>query len=562
MEKVKSDIEIATGIIPKHIALVAKEAGISESTLELYGYNKAKIDFSKLGNLQNKGNKKSKLVLVTAISPTPMGEGKTTTTIGLGDALRRLGEKTIVALREPSLGPVFGVKGGATGGGYAQVIPMEDINLHFTGDFHAITSANNLLSAMIDNHIWHGNELELDTTNITWKRVMDMNDRALRNVELQVKSKNPESNNNRADGFDITVASEIMAILCLCNDIHDLKVRLGNIIIGFNIKGEPITASDVNAHGAMTVLLKNAIKPNLVQTLEGTPAIIHGGPFANIAHGCNSVIATKTALGLADYTVTEAGFGADLGMEKFINIKCPKLGRRPDVIVLVATIRALKFHGGGALQEGIKTNLFIHIDNIRNIFGLNVVVAINKFTTDTLQEIDLVKEECNNIGIQAVVNESWACGGKGAEHLASTVINACNEQYSNEQISNNSLYLVNDTIENKIKAIATKIYRTTQIEFTKNALLQVAKIKQLPNINLPICIARPTYILADMVNASQEKKPIAFGMPIKITSVKLNAGARFIVAKCGTIMTMPGLPKITAAQTIDIDSDGNTIGLF
>jgi len=511
-----SDIEIAQSVKPKHIDEIAKAVGVS---IEHYGKFKAKIESSQ-------GRHKGRLILVTAISPTPAGEGKTTTTIGLGDALAKVGKKVIIALREPSLGPVFGKKGGATGGGRAQVIPMEDINLHFTGDFHAIGAANNLLAAMVDNHIFQGNALGIKT--VTWKRCVDMNDRALRPTH------------------DITVATEIMAIFCLAKDLTDLKTRLGRIVIGYNDKGKPITAADLKAHNAMCVLLKDAIKPNLVQTLEHTPVFIHGGPFANIAHGCNSLIATNLALKTADYVVTEAGFGADLGAEKFLNIKCRMGNLRPDAAVIVATVRALKYHGG-------MQNLVRHVDNMKNVFGLPVVVAINKFTQDTDKELSEIKEACKKIGVKAVIANIWADGGKGGVELANEVIKLC-------EMKNSFKLLYPDTSDTKTKitTVAQKIYRADGVNFTDDALAQIKNLQAHKFGNLPVCIAKTPYSFSD----DPTKLGAATNFNITVKAVKVSAGAGFVVALTGDIMTMPGLPKVPAAENIDIDKDGKIVGLF
>ena len=519
-----SDIEIAQSVKPKHIDQIAAQVGIKN--LEHYGPFKAKVSLRAGGEAIP--TRKGKLILVTAISPTPAGEGKTTTTIGLGDALNKIGKNVIIALREPSLGPVFGKKGGATGGGRAQVIPMEDINLHFTGDFHAIGAANNLLSAMVDNHIFQGNELGIKT--VTWKRCVDMNDRALRPTH------------------DITVATEIMAIFCLAKDLNDLKTRLGRIVIGYNAKNKPVTAAHLKAHGAMTVILKDAIKPNLVQTLEHTPVLIHGGPFANIAHGCNSIIATNLALKNADYVVTEAGFGADLGAEKFINIKC-RIGKlKPDAAVIVATVRALKYHGG-------MENLIRHVDNMKNVFGLPVVVAINRFTTDTDKELSEIKEACTKIGAKAIIANIWADGGKGGVDLAKEVVRLCEEAKPTKQ---SLLYPDTADIKTKIKTIATKIYRANDVTFTKDATDQIKNLETLGFGKLPVCIAKTPYSFSD----DPTKLGAATNFNITVKAVKVSAGAGFVVALTGDIMTMPGLPKVPAAEKIDIDKDGKIVGLF
>jgi len=546
---IKTDIEIAKEAKIRPITEVAKSAGIPENFLEQHGKYKAKIDSTIFDSL--KKNKDGKLILVTAISPTPAGEGKTTVSVGLGDALRHLGKNTIICLREPSLGPVFGVKGGATGGGHAQVIPMEDINLHFTGDFHAITSANNLLSAMIDNHIHHGNELDIDLNKITWKRCLDMNDRALRKVDVGLGGK--FNGVPRPDGFDITVASEIMAILCLSNDIHDLKQKLGNIIVAYNAKDKPVFAKDINAHGAMATLLKDAIKPNLAQTIEGTPAILHGGPFANIAHGCNSVIATKLSLKLGDFIVTEAGFGADLGMEKFMNIKCRKSGLAPDAVVLVATIRSLKHQGDGDLSKGLP-NLTRHIENITEVFGLPCVVAINNFPTDEKSEIEIIKKECARLNVDCKLCEVHAKGGRGGEALAKRVIEQCESKSTKLQL----LYKDSDSVKDKINSVATKIYRAKSVNFSDEAIAQITKIEKMGYSHLPICIAKTQYSFSD--DPKLLVAPTDFSVTVK--SVRLCAGAGFIVVLLGNIMTMPGLPKSPAAEKIDIDKNGQITGLF
>ena len=553
-----SDIEIAQATEPKHINDVAKIAGIPEEYIEQYGKYKAKID---LKFLEKSKKENGKLILVTAMTPTPAGEGKTTTTIGLADGLRKIGKKSIVALREPSLGPVFGVKGGACGGGYAQVIPMEDINLHFTGDFHAIGAANNLLAAMLDNHIKQGNELGIDPQKITWKRCVDMNDRQLRNI---VDGLGGSSNGvTREDGFDITVASEIMAVFCLSSSINDLRERLGQIIVGYTYDDKPVTANDLRATGAMTALLKDAIKPNLVQTLEGTPAIVHGGPFANIAHGCNSILATKMAMKLGDYTVTEAGFGADLGAEKFIDIKCRTAGFHPDAIVVVATIRALKMHGGvaksdldkenlEAIEAGIG-NLIRHVSNVRRIY-VPYVVAINKFATDTNKEVEFLEKLCNDRDINVVVCDSWAKGGIGAENLAKEVVRLCDEDSSDFTY----WYRAEDSIEKKIKTVVEDVYHGSDVNILPSAKRQIEKLDRLGFGNLPICIAKTQYSFSD--NPMLLNAPTGFTVTIK--NVKVCAGAGFVVVLTGDIMTMPGLPKHPAAENINIDEDGKIIGLF
>ena len=553
-----SDIEIAQKIKPKHIKDIAKTAGIPEKYIEQYGNYKAKID---LEFLEKSKKKDGKLILVTAMTPTAAGEGKTTTTIGLADGLRKIRKKSIVALREPSLGPVFGVKGGACGGGYAQVIPMEDINLHFTGDFHAIGAANNLLAAMLDNHIKQGNELGIDPQKITWKRCVDMNDRQLRNI---VDGLGGNTNGvTREDGFDITVASEIMAVFCLANSLEDLKNRLGKIIVGYTYNDEPITANDLRATGAMTALLKDAIKPNLVQTLEGTPALVHGGPFANIAHGCNSILATKMALKLGDYVVTEAGFGADLGAEKFIDIKCRTAGFHPNAIVIVVTIRALKMHGGvakadldkenlEAIEIGIE-NLIQHVSNIHRTY-VPYVVAINRFATDTNEEVEFLKKLCSDRDINVVVCDSWAKGGKGAEDLAKEVVRLCDEDSSDFTY----LYHAEDSIEKKIKTVVEDVYCGSDIDIFPSAKKQIEKLERLGFGGLPICIAKTQYSFSD--NPTLLNAPIGFTVTIK--NLKVCAGAGFIVVLTGDIMTMPGLPKHPAAENIDVDEDGKIIGLF
>lgn len=554
-----SDIEIANKNTMVPIVDIANSIGIDENTLDMYGKYKAKLDINELDRLKDKPN--GKLILVTAITPTAAGEGKTTTSVGLADAFHELGEKVVVALREPSLGPVFGVKGGAAGGGYSQVVPMEDINLHFTGDFHAIGAANNLLAALIDNHIFHGNELGIDNRRITWKRVVDMNDRQLRYI---VNGLNGKTNGvPREDGYDITVASEIMAILCLSNNMDDLKERIGNIVIGYSNAGTPITAGDLKAEGAMTVLLKDAIRPNLVQTLAKTPAIIHGGPFANIAHGCNSVIATKMALKYADYVVTEAGFGADLGAEKFIDIKCRNANIQPDAVVLVATIRALKLHGGVNKQELNKENveavvkgmpnLMKHIENIKTNYGLPMVVAINKFPTDTVEEMEEVKRACANIGVEAIVADVWGKGGKGGLELAAKVKDIV-EQENNFQF----VYEDNDSIEEKLTKIATKIYGADGIDFTSEAKKELKVLTDMGFGKFPICVAKTQYSFSDDKDLLCRPQ----GFRITIRNLKVSAGAGFIVAITGAMMTMPGLPKVPAAERIDINSQGEVTGLF
>lgn len=554
----KTDVQIAQEAQMKPIAEVASQLDISDDELELYGKYKAKISPDVLERLKDRPN--GKLVLVTAINPTPAGEGKTTTNVGLSMALNKLGKKTITTLREPSLGPCFGIKGGAAGGGYSQVVPMDDINLHFTGDFHAITSAHNLLAAMLDNHIHQGNALDIVTKKIVWKRVLDMNDRSLRHIIVGLGKKGDGV--MRESGFDITVASEIMAILCLATDIEDLKARLSRMVVAYNSKGETVTAGDLQATGAMALLLKDAIKPNLVQTLENTPAIIHGGPFANIAHGCNSVMATQTALKLGDYVVTEAGFGADLGAEKFFDIKCRYAGLKPDVAVIVATVRALKMNGGvakdnlaeenlDALKAG-SANLLRHLDNVAK-YGVPAVVAINRFPTDTEAELELLRDLCKEKGIDVVLSEVFAKGGEGGMELAKEVINICENQKSDFH----TLYDVNDSIEDKMNTIATEIYGADGVDFTADALKQVRELEKLGLDRLPICVAKTQYSFTD--------DPKKLGAPknfrITVREVKVSAGAGFIVALTGSIMTMPGLPKVPAANGMDILSDGTIIGL-
>ena len=556
----KSDIEIAQAAKLEKISTVAEKLDIPNESLEPYGHYKAKISMEFLKSLDSKED--GKLILVTAISPTPAGEGKTTTSVGLGDALNHIGKKALVTIREPSLGPVFGMKGGAAGGGMSQVIPMEDINLHFTGDFNAIQLANNLLAAMIDNHIHHGNSLQIDTRRVTWKRVLDMNDRALRKTVCSLGSVG--NGFPREDGFDIVVASEVMAIFCLATSIQDLKDKLGNIVIGYTRKKEPILAKQINAHGAMTVLLKNALSPNLVQTLENNPAMIHGGPFANIAHGCNSVIATKASLKLADYVVTEAGFGADLGAEKFLNIKCRKANLRPSIVVLVATIRALKYHGGCELSELNKegcdylkkglVNLERHVNNIKNNFGLPVVVGINGFIFDTEKEREILKQKSKELGVPIVSSTHWADGGTGAKELAETVVNEI------ETSNNDFKFLYEDDMDlwSKMKTIATKIYGASGITAPSNVKKQIDELQKNGYGSYPVCVAKTQY--------SFSTDPSLRGAPsdhtISIREVRLSAGAEFIVMVCGDIMTMPGLPKVPAAEKIDLDDNGNIIGLF
>lgn len=556
----KSDIEIAQSVEMKPIEEIAAKLGIGEDHLELYGKYKAKVDYNILNELEDKED--GKLILVTAITPTPAGEGKTTTSVGLGDALSKLGKKVAIALREPSLGPVFGIKGGAAGGGYAQVVPMEDINLHFTGDIHAIGAANNLLAAMIDNHIYQGNELNLDTRKITWKRCVDMNDRQLRFI---VNGLNGRVNGvPREDGFDITVASEVMAILCLSQDIDDLKEKLRNIVVGYTRDDQPVTAGQLKAEGAMAALLKDALKPNLVQTLEHTPTFVHGGPFANIAHGCNSIMATRMALKLADYVVTEAGFGADLGAEKFFNIKCRKGGLKPSAVVIVATVRALKHHGGAlkdelaienldALEKGIP-NLLKHIENVTQKFGLPAVVAINRFPTDTEAELKLIEDKCREYGVNVALSEVWAKGGEGGIELAKEVIRLIDEEEKNFKF----IYNDNDSIKEKIEKIVREVYGGDGVEFTPAASREINRLEKYGFGNLPVCMAKTQYSLSD----DPKKLGWPKGFKVTVRSIKVSAGAGFIVALTGDIMTMPGLPKVPAAEKIDVDSTGRISGLF
>lgn len=556
----KSDIEIAQSVEMKPIEEIAAKLGIGEDHLELYGKYKAKVDYNILNELEDKED--GKLILVTAITPTPAGEGKTTTSVGLGDALSKLGKKVAIALREPSLGPVFGIKGGAAGGGYAQVVPMEDINLHFTGDIHAIGAANNLLAAMIDNHIYQGNELNLDTRKITWKRCVDMNDRQLRFI---VNGLNGRVNGvPREDGFDITVASEVMAILCLSQDIDDLKEKLRNIVVGYTRDDQPVTAGQLKAEGAMAALLKDALKPNLVQTLEHTPTFVHGGPFANIAHGCNSIMATKMALKLADYVVTEAGFGADLGAEKFFDIKCRKGGLKPSAVVIVATVRALKHHGGAlkdelaienldALEKGIP-NLLKHIENVTQKFGLPAVVAINRFPTDTEAELKLIEDKCREYGVNVALSEVWAKGGEGGIELAKEVIRLIDEEEKNFKF----IYNDNDSIKEKIEKIVREVYGGDGVEFTPAASREINRLEKYGFGNLPVCMAKTQYSLSD----DPKKLGWPKGFKVTVRSIKVSAGAGFIVALTGDIMTMPGLPKVPAAEKIDVDSTGRISGLF
>ena len=558
MSKVLSDIEIAQSCALRPITEIAASAGVDETYLELYGPYKAKVNDRLLR--ENRGPD-GKLILVTAITPTPAGEGKTTTSIGLADGLRKIGKRSAVALREPSLGPVFGVKGGAAGGGYAQVVPMEDINLHFTGDFHAIGAANNLLAAMLDNHIQQGNALGIDPKRITWRRCVDMNDRQLRSIVDGLGGR--MQGVPREDGFDITVASEVMAVLCLASDIPDLKARLGRIVVGYTYDDAPVTAADLKAAGAMAALLKDALKPNLVQTLEHTPALIHGGPFANIAHGCNSVTATRMALKLGDYAVTEAGFGADLGAEKFLDIKCRMAGLKPDAVVVVATVRALKHHGGAAkaelgredlaaLERGLP-NLLQHVDNIKNVFGLPCVVAVNAFPTDTAAELALVEEKCGELGVKAVLSEVWAKGGEGGRALAEEVVRLC-EQPGQFQFT----YALDASIEEKLDAICKKVYHAEGVTLTPAARKQAAQLTELGFGGLPICMAKTQHSFSD--------DPSLLGAPegftVTVRDLKVSAGAGFLVALTGDIMTMPGLPRVPSAEKIDVDEDGRITGLF
>ena len=553
-----TDIEIAQSCTMQPITEIAKVAGVDEEYLELYGKYKAKVDYKLLKEVQRPDGK---LILVTAINPTPAGEGKTTTTVGLADGLKKLGKNVMVALREPSLGPVFGVKGGAAGGGYAQVVPMEDINLHFTGDFHAIGAANNLCAAMLDNHIQQGNTLGIDVKKIVWKRAVDMNDRQLRNIVNGLGGR--MQGVPREDGFDITVASEVMAVLCLASSITDLKERLGRMVVAYTYDGKPVTAHDLKAEGAMAALLKDALKPNLVQTLEGTPAFIHGGPFANIAHGCNSVMATRIAMRMGDYAVTEAGFGADLGAEKFLDIKCRLAGLKPSAVVVVATVRALKNHGGvpkaelnnenlEALEKGLP-NLLQHVDNIKNVFGLPCVVAINAFPTDTAAELKLVEEKCRELGVNVALSEVWAKGGEGGIALAEEVLRLCEEE---NQFS--FAYDVESSIEAKLHDIATKIYHADGVALTANARKQMKELEALGFDKLPICMAKTQYSFSDDAALLGAPK----GFTITVRNLKVSAGAGFLVALTGDIMTMPGLPKVPAAERIDVDEDGKITGLF
>ncbi len=553
-----TDIEIAQAATPEDITVIADAAGIAPEYVECYGKTKAKIDYNLL---RNEDHEPGKLILVTAINPTPAGEGKTTTTVGLGDALSELGKKTVIALREPSLGPVFGIKGGAAGGGYAQVIPMEDINLHFTGDFHAIGAANNLLAALLDAHIHNGNELNIDPRRITWKRVVDMNDRQLRNIVCGLGGK--ANGVPREDGFDITVASEIMAIFCLATSITDLKERLGRIVVGYTYDDKPVTAHDLHAEGAMAALLKDALKPNLVQTLEGTPAFVHGGPFANIAHGCNSIMATRMALALGDYVVTEAGFGADLGAEKFLDIKCRLSGIEPDAVVVVATVRALKNHGGvakadlneenlEALEKGLP-NLLQHVENITQVYKLPCVVAINQFPTDTQAEIDLVRTKCEELGVNVALSQVWEKGGKGGIELAEEVIRLCDQPSTLEFAYGDELSLTE-----KIEAIAKRIYHADGVDFTPAARKEIAQLESLGFGGMPVCMAKTQYSFSD--DASKLGAPRDFRITVR--QVKVSAGAGFVVALTGNVMTMPGLGKAPAAFKIDVDETGTISGLF
>lgn len=555
----KTDIEIAQACEKEKITAIAERAGIPEEYLELYGNYKAKIDYRYLKDHADKPD--GKLILVTAITPTPAGEGKTTTSVGLTDGLRKIGKNAMVALREPSLGPVFGVKGGAAGGGYAQVVPMEDINLHFTGDFHAIGAANNLLAAMLDNHIQQGNALGIDPKQITWKRAVDMNDRQLRHIVDGLGGR--MQGVPREDGFEITVASEVMAVLCLASDITDLKARLARIIVGYTYDGKPVTAHDLKAEGAMAALLKDALKPNLVQTLEGTPAFIHGGPFANIAHGCNSITATRMALKCADYVVTEAGFAADLGAEKFLDIKCRMANLKPSAVVIVATVRALKYHGGvpkaelnnenlKALEAGLP-NLLQHVSNIKNVFGLPCVVAINAFPTDTKAELDMVEAKCKELGVNVALSEVWAKGGEGGKALAAEVVRLCEQPNDFHQS-----YELESSIMDKLTAICTKVYHADGVQLVGNAVKQIKQIEELGFGNLPICMAKTQYSFSDDPSLLGAPK----GFTVTVRNLKVCAGAGFIVALTGDIMTMPGLPKVPAAEKIDVDENGVITGLF
>ena len=555
-----SDIEIAQSVTPEHILKIAERAHVDLRYVEQYGNSKAKIDLSLLED--KKEQKDGKLILVTAITPTPAGEGKTTTTIGLADGLRRIGKDVTVALREPSLGPVFGIKGGAAGGGYAQVIPMEDINLHFTGDFHAIGAANNLLAAMLDNHIQQGNALGIDPRKITWKRAVDMNDRQLRNIVDGLGGK--ANGTPREDGFDITVASEIMAVFCLASSLSDLKERISRIVVGYTYDDRPVTAGDLKAAGAMTALLKDALKPNLVQTLEGTPAFVHGGPFANIAHGCNSVVATRMALKMGDYTVTEAGFGADLGAEKFLDIKCRMAGLVPSAVVVVATVRALKMHGGlpktalatedlNALEKGIP-NLLRHVSNIKNVYKLPCVVAVNRFPTDTDSEIDFIIKKCRELGVNTVLSTVWAEGGRGGEDLAREVVRLCEEEKGDFTFS----YDEKQPIKEKIEAIVKKIYGGDGVVILPQAEKQIEQLEKLGFGKTPVCIAKTQYSFSD----DPTKLGAPTGFMVTVKNVKVSAGAGFVVVLTGDIMTMPGLPRGPAAEKIDVTADGKIVGLF
>ena len=555
----KSDIEIAQEAKPLDIREVGKKLGLTEDDLELYGKYKAKVDYNLLK--KDTGKPKAKLILTTAINPTPAGEGKTTTTIGVADALSKLGKNVLVALREPSLGPVFGIKGGAAGGGYAQVVPMEDINLHFTGDFHAIGAANNLLAAMLDNHIHQGNELGIDIRSITWRRCVDMNDRQLRNVVDGLGAR--ADGVAREDGFDITVASEVMAAFCLADDIMDLKARLGRIVVGYNYEGQPVTAAQLKANGAMAALLKDALKPNLVQTLEGTPAFVHGGPFANIAHGCNSVIATRMAMHFADYVVTEGGFGADLGAEKFLDIKCRMANLKPDAVIIVATVRALKYNGGvpkdqlnnenlQALEAGIP-NLLKHVENITQVYKLPAVVAINEFPTDTQAEVELVRTKCKELGVNVALSQVWAKGGEGGIELAEEVLRLC-EQDNDFQFC----YEDDLTLAEKIEAVSTKIYGADGVVFTPKAKKELERLESLGFGKMPVCMAKTQYSLTD--DLTKLGRPTGFNITVR--QVTVSAGAGFVVALTGEIMKMPGLPKRPAAERIDVDENGVISGLF
>ncbi|MVM53759.1 formate--tetrahydrofolate ligase [Gordonibacter urolithinfaciens] len=560
-----SDIEIAQATKPQPISAIAEKAGVPETYLEMYGTNKAKVDYNLLKDVEHEPGK---LILVTAINPTPAGEGKTTTTVGLADALAKQGKNVVVALREPSLGPVFGIKGGAAGGGYAQVIPMEDINLHFTGDFHAIGAANNLLAALLDAHIHNGNELGIDVRKITWKRVVDMNDRQLRNIVDGLGGK--AHGVPREDGFDITVASEVMAIFCLATSITDLKERLGRIVVGYTYDDKPVTAHDLHAEGAMTALLKDALKPNLVQTLEGTPAFVHGGPFANIAHGCNSIMATRMAMALGDYCVTEAGFGADLGAEKFLDIKCRLAGLKPDAVVVVATVRALKNHGGvakadlneenlEALEAGLP-NLLQHVENITQVYNLPCVVAINAFPTDTKAELDLVEAKCRELGVNVALSEVWAKGGEGGQALADEVVRLCAEGDAEGRSAETFAFSYGDdlTLAEKIEAIAKRIYHADGVVFEPAAKKELAQLESLGFGGMPVCMAKTQYSFSD--DASKLGAPRGFTVTVR--QVKVSAGAGFVVALTGSIMTMPGLGKAPAAFKIDVDENGKISGLF